>query len=120
MLHRVAEYLQKVLSPVSRVLGDISMAVIVVVMLLVVVDVSLRRFFNAPIRGSHDLTALGFSMVVFLPMAWCALKDGHVDLNILVNKFPKNLRLGVEIAMMLITTGIHLLNIAPIGTIFYN
>ena len=105
MFQRVAEYLRKIVSPISRVLGDISMAVIVVLMLLVVVDVCLRRFFNSPIRGSHDLSGLGFSIVVFLPMAWCALKEGHVDLNILVSRFPKSARLGIEVIILFITTG---------------
>jgi len=104
MLDRVAKHLKKVVSPVSRVLGDISMVVLVFVTVLVVVDVCLRRFFNSPIQGSHDLSSLGFSMIVFLPLAWCAINDGHVELNVVVKRLPKITQLSIEVIMMFITT----------------
>ena len=106
MLDMVANHLKKVVSPASRVLGDISMVVIVLVTLLVVVDVCLRRFFNSPIQGSHDLSSLGFSMIVFLPLAWCAINDGHVELNLIAKRLPKITQLSIEVIMMLISTGI--------------
>lgn len=106
MLDRVANHLKKVVSPISRVLGDISMVVIVLVTLLVVVDVCLRRFFNSPIQGSHDLSSLAFSIIVFLPLAWCAINDGHVELNLVVKRLPKTAQLSIEVIMMFITTGI--------------
>ena len=104
MLDRVANHLKKVASPISRVLGDISMVVIVLVTLLVVVDVCLRRFFNSPIQGSHDLSSLAFSIIVFLPLAWCAINDGHVELDLVVKRLPKTARLSIEVIMMFITT----------------
>ncbi len=104
MLDRVANKLKKVVSPISRVLGDISMVVIVLVTLLVVVDVCLRRFFDSPIQGSHDLSSLAFSIIVFLPLAWCAINDGHVELDLVVKRLPKTAQLIVEVIMMFITT----------------
>jgi len=103
MLDRVGNNLKKVVSPISRVLGDISMVVIVLVTLLVVVDVCLRRFFDSPIQGSHDLSSLAFSIIVFLPLAWCAINDGHVELDLLVKRFPKTAQLSTEVIMMFIT-----------------
>jgi TRAP-type C4-dicarboxylate transport system permease small subunit len=103
MLDRVANHLKKVVSPISRVLGDISMVVIVLVTLFVVVDVCLRRFINSPIQGSHDLSSLAFSIIVFLPLAWCAINDGHVELDLLVKRLPKPARLSIEVMMMFIT-----------------
>ena len=106
MLKRVAEYLKRILSPVCRILNDISMAVLAGVMLLVVVDVLLRRLFNSPILGAHDLKTLGFALVVFLPMGWCTLMDRHIDLTVIVNRLPKKARLYIEACMMLLTIGI--------------
>ena len=106
MLQRVAEYLKRVVSPVSRVLNDVSLVVLAGVMFLVVADVLMRRLFNAPIFGSHDIRAVGFALVVFLPMGWCALMDGHVDLTVVVNRLPIKPRLYIEACMMLLTTGI--------------
>lgn len=103
MLDRVADYLKKVVSPISGILGNITMVAIVLVVLLVVTDVCLRRFFNAPFQGTHELSNLAFSMIVFLPLAWCALKDGHVELSLLVKRFPKTMQLSIRVVMMFIT-----------------
>lgn len=91
-------------SPITSVLANISIVVIVLVVLFVVVDVLLRRLFNAPITGATELSELAFSMIVFLPLAWCALKDGHVELTFVVNKLPKTTRSGIEAVMMFLTT----------------
>ena len=104
MLEKAAEYMRKVVFPVSRILGDVSMIPIVFMTLLIVVDVLSRRFFNAPIKGSRDMTELAFSISVFLSLAWCAVKGGHVDLDVLVMRFPKGLRLRVEVVILLLTT----------------
>ena len=106
MLDRVANNLKKVVSPISQVLGYISMAVIVLVVLLVVADVLLRRFADSPIQGSHDITALAFSIIVFLPLAWLAMNDGHVEMDFIVKKFPKIAQSILEVIMIFITTTI--------------
>jgi len=56
--------------------------------------------------GSHELTSLGFSMIVFLPLAWCAFNNNHVELDLVVKKLPKTAQLSIEVIMMLLTTGI--------------
>ena len=104
MLDRVAEILTKVISPISRVLADIGVVMVVLVILVVVSDVTLRRFFSAPISGSRDLTILGFSIIVFLPMALCTMTDSQIQVDFLVSKFPKSVRRGLEVVMIFITT----------------
>lgn len=104
MLDRVANTLKKVVSPISEVLANISMVVIVLAVLVVVADVTLRRLFNSPIHGSRDLTMVAFSIIVFLPLAWHALRNGHIELDFLVKKFPKTAQKILEVIMMFITT----------------
>lgn len=104
MLHKVTGYIEKVVSPICRVLNEFTLVVLVLAMLLVVVNVIMRRLLHAAIGGSHDLTTLAFSMMVFLPLGWTALKDGHVDLNLLVNRFPRGLRRITEMIMMLLSS----------------
>ena len=106
MLGRIENYLNKVVSPISRALGNISMVVIVLVTLLVVVDVCLRRFVNSPIQGSKELSSLAFSIIVFLPLAWCAINNSHVELDLVVKRLPKTTQLSIEVIMMFLTTGI--------------
>ncbi len=104
MLGRVANNLKKLVFPISRVLGDISGVVIVFVTLLVVADVCARRLFSSPIGGTHELSGFAFSIIVFLPLAWCAINDGHVELDIVVKRLPKTAQLSIEVIMMFITT----------------
>ena len=106
MLEKVAKNIDKVLLPISRIFSQISMVTIIAVMLLVVSDVCLRRFLNSPIRGAQDIYDLGFSIIVFLPMAWCALNGGHVDLDIVIKRLPKRTQVIIEAIMMFLTTGI--------------
>ena len=106
MLRRITDYLKKVISPISRILGGISMVAIVFVTLLVVVDVCLRRLFNSPIFGSHELSSLSFSIIVFLPLAWCAFNNNHVELDLVVKKLPKTTQSSIEVIILLLTSGI--------------
>ncbi len=101
-----AKYIQALVSPLSNLLTGISMVAMVFVMLLVVADVFMRSVFNAPIRGTHDLTILAFALIVFLPMSIAALKDRHVSLLIAVERLPRVGRLVIESVMMLAVTGV--------------
>jgi TRAP-type C4-dicarboxylate transport system permease small subunit len=104
MLGRVANNLKKLVFPISQILGDFSLVVMVFVTLLVVVDVCARRLFNSPLGGTHELSGFAFSIIVFLPLAWCAINDGHVELSIVVDRLPKIAKLSIEVIMMFITT----------------
>lgn len=100
MVGRVADYIKKVVSPTSKVFLYISIVVIILMTLLVVSDVFMRRVFTAPIHGSHDLLGLGFSMIVFLPMAWAALRDRHIELDLITAKLPKIAQAILEVIMI--------------------
>jgi len=63
-----------------------------IMMFLVVVDVFLRKFFAAPIRGSLELTEILLGIVVFLGLAYCAAKDEHVVIDIIVDRLPRRLK----------------------------
>jgi TRAP-type C4-dicarboxylate transport system permease small subunit len=105
MLDRVAKYINKVMLPVSRICSSIGMVTTVLLVLVIVVGVCSRRFFNMPIRGLRDFTTLGFSIMVFLPMAWCAITDGHISMDVITNKFPRSLRTIIGTIVLFITTG---------------
>lgn len=104
MLDRVANYLKKVVFPVTRVVGGIGVGFLVLLMLVTLIDVFGRRFLNAPLRGSRELSELIFCFVTFLPLAYCAIKDGHIELDILVNRFPKRLRNSIGTVIIFCTT----------------
>ena len=106
MLEKVARGLQKVVFPASNTVSIIGMVVLILMVLLTVVEVFARRFFNTPISGVLSLSSLGLVIFVFLTLAYCAAKGGHVELGILTNIFPKCLQAGIASLMYILTTGI--------------
>jgi len=61
-------------------------------MLLVVADVILRKYFAAPIRGALEITEILMGFVVFLGLAFCAAKDEHVVIDIVTIVYQNELR----------------------------
>ncbi len=105
MIDTAANGLKRVVFPVSRVVGAIGMLMIVVITLITIADIFMRRILNSPMRGSHELTELFFAVVTFLTLAYCAIKDGHIEVDMLVKKFPKTLRSTISVIILLATTG---------------
>lgn len=92
MLEKIAMKINKVMQPVSRISSNIGMAFTILLVIVVVVSVFSRRFFDMPLKGVRDISVISFSIMVFLPMAWCAIKDGHISMDILTTRFPRLLQ----------------------------
>lgn len=60
-------------------------------MLLTTVDVAGRYFFNAPVRGSVELTQLMLAAVVFLALPTVCWREEHVSIDLLDAVYPKPL-----------------------------
>jgi TRAP-type transport system small permease protein len=52
-------------------------------MLYTVLDVVMRYVFNAPFRGSLEVTQFAMAAIVFLGLAYCGWTGGHVAVDIL-------------------------------------
>ncbi len=63
-------------------------AVLILLMLLTTADVVGRYFFNSPINGVFDLTHFAVSTMVFLGLAYCGYRGGHVVIELLYDKLP--------------------------------
>ena len=61
--------------------------VLILLMLLTISDVSLRFFLKKPIIGTHEITVSMMVCIGFLGLAWVALIDRHIKVDLLVNKF---------------------------------
>lgn len=64
-------------------------------MMFTVVNIILRRFFNMPITGSVELTQQALVCVIWFGMAYCALDDGMMSVDIL--QVPKGYTKFLEI-----------------------
>jgi len=77
---------------VSRVLGYVATGFMVVLMLLTVVDVFLRYFFNAPITGATEIARLMMIIIVFPALGWAAIDRAHIRVDLVVSRLPQKLQ----------------------------
>ena len=66
--------------------------ILTAMMFLTAVDVCMRYLFNSPLTGSFELVE--FMMVLLIPFSivYCASENSHVQVDIIVERFPKGIR----------------------------
>jgi TRAP-type C4-dicarboxylate transport system permease small subunit len=67
----------------SRVLGWLAALFLAAMVLLTVADVTLRSFFNYPIRGMLELVELGLACTIFLALPAVFLRDEHLVVDVI-------------------------------------
>ncbi|MFC1533037.1 TRAP transporter small permease [Thermodesulfobacteriota bacterium] len=93
---------KKQINAISRIASFIGTTVLLLMMVLVVIDVSLRYVLNRPIPGIPELIEFAMICVGFLGIAWCAVRKGHVSVDLVVNHFSKKVQAGFDILAHLI------------------
>lgn len=73
----------------SKVCGWSAAACLTAMMLLTVADVTLRAFFNLPIRGVYELIELLLTGTFFLAMPAVFLRDENILVNAIDNVAPR-------------------------------
>ena len=77
--------------------------VLVLIMLIVVANVILRPFGKA-ITGVYDLVVILTPVTIALSLAYCAIKNGHVAIGMLVERFPKRVQKIIDVIIGSIST----------------
>lgn len=95
-----------IIDAISRVLGIISIVFLLAMMLLTVSDVVLRKFFNSPIFGSVELIEIMMVITGFLGLAWCALKGGHIKVDLIVESMPRRWQGIIDSFIYILSFGI--------------
>jgi TRAP-type C4-dicarboxylate transport system permease small subunit len=103
-------YLQKGIFSASHIGATIATGLLVLLVLLTVADVVLRRFFDAPIAGSYELSKLILGIIVFFTLAYCAVHGSHIVVDVVVSKFPRRAQSSIGII-------IHLFSVVIMGVI---
>lgn len=83
-----AQCAENKIDALSRLLGIIAIVILVAMMLFTVTNVVLRAFFNRPIPGDVELIEVAMVCTSFLGLAWCAIKEKHIRVDLLVQYFP--------------------------------
>jgi TRAP-type C4-dicarboxylate transport system permease small subunit len=84
--------ISRIIQSISRGMGFIAICVLVAMMLLTVLDVFLRRVFNSPIPFSLELVEFMMVLTGFLGLAWCAMSESHIRVDLIVSKMPARVR----------------------------
>jgi len=74
--------------------------------LLIVADVMLRRIFNQPLAYSLELVEATLPMVVFFGIVVCTARQGHIDIGVLVMRFPQRVQAAISSSVYFLTAGL--------------
>jgi TRAP-type transport system small permease protein len=95
-----------VINQASLIAGVMGIVFMVAMMLLTVGDVFLRFVFNRPILGSVEITEYLMVGTGFLGIAWCAVKGGHVGVDLIVSHFPPRVQAMIDSVTCLLSLGV--------------
>ncbi|MGI6453633.1 MAG: TRAP transporter small permease [Syntrophomonadaceae bacterium] len=70
---------------ICRILDRVAGICIFLTMLLVVANILLRECFNRPIVGAYEMVCMLTAAAIGLAVAHCALQEGHIAVDYLVN-----------------------------------
>ena len=73
--------------PISVVLQGVGAGVLTVMMLLTASDVTLRQL-KSPLMGTIDITEFLMAILVSFGLAYCAIRKGHVKVDLIVERLP--------------------------------
>lgn len=95
----------KVFKFVANVFTAVSIAALVVMIGITIVDVIMRNFFKAPVTGAVEITRM--MMVCMSPAFMAALFEGrHVNVGLIVDRFSRPVQLVFDVFGYLLTCAV--------------
>lgn len=80
---------RRVLNYTSTLVAWVSGAALLLMMLHIAADVTLRYLFSAPLHGTVEIVSTYYMVaVVFLPLALIELRNGHIVVELVSQHFP--------------------------------
>ena len=86
----------KIINSLSRILNIAASGVLAAMMFLTVSDVLLRYFLRRPILGATELTENMMVCLAFLGLAWCAVQEGHLKVDLVMTHFSPRVQAIVD------------------------
>ena len=93
---------EKIIDPMARWVNNAGLAVLALMMLLTVADVTLRYFFSKPILGSYEITELMMAVLAASTVGYAATLKAHVNVDLLVTRLPERFQAVIAIFTNLI------------------
>jgi TRAP-type transport system small permease protein len=91
---------------INRLAHRISAAIMLVLVLLTVIDVTSRYLLNRPIRGTFELTEFAMVLIVFLALGYAQHQEDHVVIDLLYVRFPKSIQRFVRLMSSFISIAV--------------
>jgi len=101
----MAEAFQRVYDAYGRVvlfLGLVAGAITFFIMWLIDANAFMRKFFNAPVAGSLEITEAALVLIIFFSLAFTQRRRGHIRVTLLTRRMPLNVRHALFIMAMLV------------------
>jgi TRAP-type C4-dicarboxylate transport system permease small subunit len=94
---------QESLAVVIKIMTWLAIAALSGLALILVGNVVSRALFNAPILGTVEIAELLTLVVVFLTIAYTEKEKGHVNIDLLLPKLPRNFRAASTVVLLLLS-----------------
>lgn len=92
MVPELGNLLTRILSRVGRGAVVVAGLVLVSLVLLITVDVTLRRAFNSPLTFSYEIIEFGLVIVVWGSVLYSTARERHISIDVLTSRLPAKTR----------------------------
>jgi TRAP-type C4-dicarboxylate transport system permease small subunit len=88
----------------SHYLAVLSSICLVAMMLLIVSNVLMRVLFKSPIFGTFEYVGFLTAIVISFAIANCGVKNGHVAVDLFIDKFPRKIQKIIDFILGIVST----------------
>jgi TRAP-type C4-dicarboxylate transport system permease small subunit len=92
MLLKLGSLLRGILSQVGHRSVVAAGATLILLVLLIAVDVTLRRVFNSPLTFSYEIIQFGLVIVVWGSVLYSTIRERHISIDVLASRLPEKTR----------------------------
>jgi TRAP-type C4-dicarboxylate transport system permease small subunit len=96
---------ERIIDLLTRYCDRIAQVAVVAMMLLVVANI-LGRFIGMSIFGTYDYVGFINAILVAFAVAYCAVKKGHIQVEMVVTRFPGQVQKVIGIITGILSLGI--------------
>jgi len=89
----------------SRAINSVGVLFLMAMMLLMVVDVFLRRVFQQPLTGSFEVVQFMQVTLVYLGVAYTTIKKAHISIDLITSRLSERTSALIESIMLFLGLG---------------
>jgi len=84
----------------SKTVNGIGISLLLAMMMLMVVDVLLRRIFNRPLTGSFEIVQFILVTIVYTAVAYTTCKKAHISIDLLTSRFSDRIAALIQTTVL--------------------